>query len=377
MKHVLAEFLFTQGKILGKQIIKIDDSGCFQGIAAEGTIVDEYWEGLIFSGFINTHCHLELSHLEGAFDMHTGLVDFILQVQSKRHLHQDKKIAAMQLMDAKMLEQGIVAVGDICNTKDSFAIKQQSKIHYHSFIEQIGFVPGREQQIIAAALLLKQEALDLNLSASITPHAPYSVSPNLFYAIANLHEQVYSMHHLESAEEIIFFEQKKGDFVKLYEQFEINIDFFEGMPGNTTPYWLNSFRVPKLILVHNTFMKLSLDLIPSIIPEVHFCLCPNANLFIENTLPDVQSIMAQSENICIGTDSIASNHQLSVLEEIKTLDLHFPGIGLEKLMTWATINGAKALGLTDRYGDFIPGKTNQFFALKGFRELQSATVLVC
>jgi aminodeoxyfutalosine deaminase len=283
----------------------------------------------------------------------------------------------MHQQDQLMLEQGIVAVGDISNNSDSFSVKANSEIYYHTFIEQIGFVPGREDKIVEQGIELRTVAKDMGLSASVSPHAPYSVSKNLFRAIALLNEPVYTMHHLESAQEILFFEQKIGDFVRLYNSFEIDISFLECTAGNTTPYWLDEFRVKKLILVHNTFMKLSIDMIKYIIPDVYLCFCPNANLYIENTLPPILELMDETESICIGTDSLASNHQLSILEELKTIHRHFPSIPISTLMTWATLNGAKALGIDDRYGKFIKGKTKKVFALMNVEEFLKAEVVRC
>ncbi|MEP7237885.1 MAG: amidohydrolase family protein, partial [Ferruginibacter sp.] len=86
------------------------------------------------------------------------------------------------------------------------------------------------------------------------------------------------------------------------------------------------------------------------------CLCPNANLYISNILPDVKMLMQHTDNIVLGTDSLASNDQLSILEEIKTLQNNFEALNLETLLKWATSNGAQALQMHDRLGSFEKGK---------------------
>jgi cytosine/adenosine deaminase-related metal-dependent hydrolase len=111
--------------------------------------------------------------------------------------------------------------------------------------------------------------------------------------------------------------------------------------------------------VHNTFTKKEdLDELRKIrsTENTFFVLCPNSNLYIENQLPPVPLFRDENLNICIGTDSLASNHELSVLAELITLQLNFPEIKLEELIKWATINGAKALQIEDKFGSFEAGK---------------------
>lgn len=87
-----------------------------------------------------------------------------------------------------------------------------------------------------------------------------------------------------------------------------------------------------------------------------FVLCPNSNLYIENQLPPVSLFRGENLNICIGTDSLASNHSLSVLDELITIQKNFPEIGVDELLEWACLNGAKALKVDDKFGSFETGK---------------------
>ena len=67
--------------------------------------------------------------------------------------------------------------------------------------------------------------------------------------------------------------------------------------------------------------------------------------------------MFVNEKVCLGTDSLASNTNLSILEEIKTINFNYPNISLSKILTWATYNGAEALDLHFNIGSFEQGKT--------------------
>lgn len=128
-----------------------------------------------------------------------------------RHVTEEEKAAAMQKAEAKMYESGIVAVGDICNTADSITLKNKSKIRWHNFIEVSGFVDSTAKKRLAEMLeLLRQFAVK---NSSVCPHAPYSVSKNLF-ALINIHTkgQVISIHNQETKAENEFYQFKSGNF---------------------------------------------------------------------------------------------------------------------------------------------------------------------
>jgi cytosine/adenosine deaminase-related metal-dependent hydrolase len=109
--------------------------------------------------------------------------------------------------------------------------------------------------------------------------------------------------------------------------------------------------------VHNTFTREADILFAEASPHrVFWCLCPNANAYIENCMPPVDLLLKHRAKIVLGTDSLASNHQLSILEEIKTLQVHFPDLLLEEILSWATSNGAGALDCQDQFGSFEAGK---------------------
>ena len=110
------------------------------------------------------------------------------------------------------------------------------------------------------------------------------------------------------------------------------------------------------LLVHNTFSnKADIDFAKTQHQKLYWCLCPNANLYIENALPDVDLFKNEAVKITLGTDSLASNHQLSILAEMQTLQNH-KNISFEESLTWATLNGAEFLGIDKQYGSLSVGK---------------------
>ena len=349
-------------QILENGVLILDDHGVTVDLIPEHKIDFsdfEIHEGYLVPGFVNAHCHLELSHLKNKINEHTGLVDFVLGVQEFRNASEEEIEEAMKNAEVEMLNDGIVAVGDISNSSNSFQLKSQGNLFYHTFLEGLSFSSTRAETVINSMLSLKELAKEKGLNASVSPHAPYSVSRELFKMMSDLKERIYTLHHLESLEEIMFLKEKTGDFLRLYNFFNINIDDFTPEEQSATLYWLNQFEVSKIILVHNTFLSDdSFEIIQHQLKNVYWCLCPNANLYIENRLPNIPSLIEKGAKICIGTDSLASNHQLSIQSEISTIKKHFPEIDTAYLLQCASIHGAEALGIEGQFGQFFIGKKN-------------------
>ena len=330
--------------------------------AGEGV---EKFEGILCPGFVNAHCHIELSHLKGKIPKHTGLVNFVQQVMKERITEIEEKQAAIQSAANELFNNGTIAVGDICNTTDSVLLKQNSNLHWYNFIEVSGFVGAvAQKRFDAGQEILKEFAGNLKLAEqqiTVVPHAPYSVSDSLFKLINNTSaEKIVSIHNQECAAENELYLDKSGDFLKLYKNFGIDINDFLATGKRSLESWLPYFtKQQQILLVHNTFTKkndLQFAANYSGGAHLYYCLCPNANLYIENTLPDVEMMLQENCNIVLGTDSYASNDQLNIYEEIKTICKYFPTISLPTVLGWATINGAKALRLDAVVGSFEKGK---------------------
>jgi aminodeoxyfutalosine deaminase len=318
-------------------------------------------DGIICPGFVNAHCHIELSHLKNAIPQHTGLVNFILDILKLRAADDEIKQEAMRLAAEELYNSGTVAVGDICNTTDSIPLKRNSKIYWHNFIEVSGFSENIAQKRFDDLNDIQQQFNNVTINNSLVPHAPYSLSKTLFQLInETAHGKTLSIHNQETPTENDFLQNKAGDFLRLYETLGIDISSFTPNAKSSLQHWLPLLsNAKKIISVHNSFTCEADILFAkqfSPLQEIFFCLCPNANLYIENTLPPIEMLIKNNCNIVLGTDSYASNIQLNIFEEIKTIQKNYPQISLENILQWATINGAKALGINDIYGSFEKGK---------------------
>ncbi|PST84680.1 amidohydrolase [Pedobacter yulinensis] len=318
----------------------------------------ERHRGALVPGFVNTHCHLELSHLRGKFPRHTGLPGFVQLVMSRRGAGNEEIGAAMLAADDEMHRNGIVAVGDISNNAASRAVKLESRLHYHTFVEALGFNPARAAEIFASVVALERQFAPL--SVSIVPHAPYSVSQKLF-ALLGQHAMerhaTLSIHNQETADENLFFQKKQGEFVELYEKMGLDLAFFEPPGLNSLPATVGHLpATQKQLLVHNTFTtEADYRSATARHSRLYWCLCPAANRYIENRLPDVAMLERLGARITLGTDSLASNTELNILAEMKILQEEAQ-IPLANLLCWATWNGAEFLGLSDWAGSLENGK---------------------
>ncbi len=349
-------------------VLITDDNGVFMDIILQNEAGDniEFFNGILSPGFINAHCHLELSHFKGLIPEKTGLVEFVFKIITERHFAEEEILSAVEAAENEMLQNGIVAVGDICNNSITIAQKNKQRLRYHNFIEVAGFVPSDAKSRFETAVETQKQFLSTinHQPSTVSPHAPYSVSPELFKLINNLlNNNLVTIHNQETSAEDVFFNYRTGDFLNLYEKLNIDISFFKASNKNSLQIFLPYFtKGQSLILVHDVtttkedikFAQLST--INHQLSTLYFCLCPNANLYITDKLPDVNMLVDKHCNIILGTDSLASNHQLSILEEIKILQQNFPQIELSTMLQWATINGAVALQMDDNLGSFEKGK---------------------
>lgn len=360
-----ADYLFNGTQILNSGHVLITDikgkivNIVTQNEAGEGV---EVLKGILSPGFINAHCHLELSHLKNTIPQKTGLVNFVIKVVSGRHFPHDEMLSAIKGAEAEMLREGIVAVGDICNNSLSLLQKEKRNLHYYNFIEASGWNPEVAQLRFEKSKLYYDEFIETGLNVSIVPHAPYSVSGNLWGKITPFFSgKVATIHNQETKHEDQFFLKGTGEFIKMYKMMKIDNSFYIPKKVRSVETYFENFSgASSVILVHNTFTKQEdVDYVnqhKSPDQIVSFCLCANANLYIENTLPPAEMLLQNKCSIVVGTDSLASNHQLSILEELKTIAKKFPDITTETLLQWATINGAKALHMDDTLGSFEKGK---------------------
>ncbi len=332
----------------------------------------ETFRGIICPGFVNTHCHLELSHLKEKLTPGKGLPHFIKEIAANRKATEEEIKEAIAKSEDEMIAGGIVAVGDISNFNHSFEQKKKGRLRYHTFIEIFDLIPERAEEEFEKGLNLLKDVQSSKFkvqslkfgdqnSVSIVPHAPYTVSQKLLKLIhenAYAHESILSIHNQETESENEMFRERKG---KLFETLSSFGDLYKNWKStgfsSLSSTLVHFPKCNKMQLVHNTFTSAE-DITWAHLYSmmVWWCSCPNANLFIENKLPDYRIFLDAGCRMTIGTDSYASNWSLSILDELKTISKHASFIPLETLIRWATLNGAEFLGFDKEIGSLEKGK---------------------
>lgn len=380
MRKITAEYIFPVSSPPVKEgVIVLDDDDVVLAVDTRDKHDPaglETFAGVITPGFINTHCHLELSHMKGKVDTGTGLLPFLKQVVQFRDIPQEEILAAIEAADREMWNNGIVAVGDISNKADTAAQKAKSPIRYYSFVEMFDFLQNdwAEDTFNRYKEVYDQLEEANGNSKSCVPHAPYTVSEELFRRINTVNSTpgTVSIHNQETVHENAFFLSKTGGFLEFYKFFDIGIDNFEPSGENSIHYALEHLDPrQRTLFVHNTTTAAEdIRAAQSWSDQTFWATCPNANLYIENRLPTYKTFLDTGAVVTIGTDSLTSNWELSVLEEMKTIARYQSYVPFETLLRWATLNGAQALGFDRDLGSIEPGKKPGLNLLNLDRDLQ-------
>jgi len=364
MKSFSAQYIFTNtGAPLIRGIITTDDDGTIIGIEDTGGDLKErssvqFYNGIIIPGFVNCHCHLELSHMKGSIAKGKGLGDFIKEIRNNRNNIDTKILSAARSADNEMYQEGIVLCADVCNNPITFDIKKESRIRYLNLLEVFGIDPEKADKRMDELAKLAQAAEKLDLPFYVVPHSVYSLSLPLFRLLRKKSEinAITSIHFMETAGEKQFLENRSGELMVSYIESGLITSGLQIIDSHIDAVLKEITSSGNLILVHNTFADRDTIKVIRKRGNIFWCLCPNSNIYIENQIPPVDLLLEEGCDLVIGTDSLASNTRLSILEEMKTLQKNLPSVGLEEMILWATLNGARALNEVSSFGSIENGK---------------------
>ena len=372
MRRFSAHLIFTNvGPPLKNGIITTSDDGTVTDVEDTGSKFTEkpaveFHDGIIIPGFINCHCHLELSHMKGSIPEGAGLGAFLTTIQKKRKSDPETILSSALSADIEMYKGGVDLCADISNGSLIFPVKKKSNIHYFNFLEVFTTDPALAERKMQEIEILATECERSGLPYSIVPHSVYTVSLPLFRLLKQRTSanHITSIHFMESEGEDSFLSDRSGPLIEAFSKAGLLT------AGLQTPKSCISAIIDEvtpagsLILVHNVFAGKEAVRKINTRGKVFWCLCPNSNLHIGNNIPPALMLSQEGCNIVIGTDSLASNKKLNVLSELKTLQHHFPSLSITDLIRWATINGAKALGKESKYGSIGPGKKSGLLLLE-------------
>ena len=357
MRRIAAHYMVDCGRVVPHPVVTLDDEerivSLEQWQQLDSLSSTEFYAGVLCAGFVNAHCHLELSYLRGAIARGTGFAGFARAIgQVRGNFSAKERQRALQAADARMWSEGVQAVADIVNDDSTFQRKAQSKIYYKSFAELFGL------NSVADAV----KHLCSLPNCSPTPHSIYSVQDEAFRSVAELAaDEPLSIHFMESPDEAALY-SGEGSLAAWYERMGWRCDFLHyGSPVRRITGSLSEDK--RLMLVHNCCVaEEDVELINNhFVNPVAWVLCPRSNDYISGLKPPVELLRRYSDMICVGTDSLASNDSLSIIEELKM----FEGVLLAELVKWATINGARALGVEKEIGSVEVGKRPGLVLIEG------------
>ena len=368
MRRISANYIFPiTSDPIHNGYVDFADDGTVTGIGQMSgeTGSTEFYNGILVPGFTNAHCHIELSHLEGKFREATGMSGFIDQINALREsAPAEERQKAMRRQFEKLYAEGVSAMADISNCDESFAMKSEGPMYTRTFVEVFGSEPEDAPTVIADARKLVEKAAAAGLDAAITPHSPYTMSPDLLRMASaeGLNAGFISYHNQESQEEDDMIGFHRGPLYENYANRHLSIAPATGKPA--VFHFLDQLQKvhpapfdEHILLIHNTVAREdSIRAAESMLRNCTWVTCPLSNIFIHRTMADLPLLMSMGVRIAVGTDSLSSNHVLSMVEEFKCIHSHYPQIPLQTILTWACLNGAAALGKDSVLGSFEPGK---------------------
>jgi len=353
-----ASAIFSPRGWLRQHVLDLDADGVVEALRPRRAFDrPTVYPGYLIPGWVNAHCHLELSALQGDIPEGTGMTGFIGRLFRARGEYSSEELTSKALEALQsMAEQGTMALGDISNLPASISAKKQVKeVYTHTFVEVLGLAEEQAAPRLEAAQQLALRFAEAGLAHSLTPHAPYSVSRGLFRRLYQQAQGPLSLHLLESVEEVELFATGQGPFEQFYAELGLPYRPFaatdamahatEALPAAAQILFVHNVELsgPALRELHRRF------------PRAWFVLCPRANWYIHRRLPPVPAFASLTDRLCLGTDSLASNHNLDLGEEVAFLLQAFPQLSLHQVISWGTAHGAKALGVSDQRGAFQVG----------------------
>lgn len=357
MRRIASHYLIDRGEIISHPVITLDDRGVVQCVEQWQSLdtlhSTEFYGGVLSAGFVNAHCHVELSYLHGSIARKSGFGGFARAIgQVRGGFTAEERERALCAADARMWQEGVAAVADIVNGSTSFEMKRRSPIRYRSFAELFGLNSDVESV----------EELLHHPHTTITPHSTYSLQDGPLRRCAEMAGGApLSIHFMESDDESALY-RGEGSLAAWYERMGWQCDFLHyGSPARRLVASLA--RSQRLLLIHAcTLTAEDLALIDNHFTHpVAWVFCPRSNDYISSLRPPVELLRSSGALICIGTDSLASNDSLSIIEELKMLH----EVALAEALSWATINGAQALGLESELGSIEAGKRPGIVLIEG------------
>jgi cytosine/adenosine deaminase-related metal-dependent hydrolase len=341
-------------RIRGNKIVEVATSL----EALEGEKVLEVGNSIIFPGFINSHCHLEYTLLKGKLSASKGyFVDWLQTlIRFKKTFSAIDYLKAHRMGIDLLLKSATTCVLDIVSIPEIFLFESSYPLRVFSFLELIDVNCSYWTDEKLAGSLLFFTNQSSSTAIGLSPHAPYTASPELYELSKRwcLQKNGLLMTHVaESYEEYEMFTQKKGglfDFISRIEQRSARFK-------TSTPLRFlaeNELLTKNAFLVHLNYLdETDWDWFKKNSWNVVYC--PKSHAFFGHDPFPLRQLLSRGVNVVLGTDSLASNDSLDMRKEIQKARQAFPEISIGDWWKMVTVNPAKALGLQGKLGEIAVG----------------------
>ena len=326
--------------------------------AAHSGEVRDLGERALAPGLINAHCHLDYTRLHGEVEWRGNFTEWILQLVAAKKLHTDNEyIGGIQDGLEMLAQSGTTTLVNIESFPALIDQIQPTKLRVWWCLELIDLNRAEEAGAAAtAALEFIAAHPSVRGGLGFSPHAPYTVSAELYRLSAQYargRNILLTTHLAESEEEDDMFRRGMGH---MYDYFLRAGRDMTDCKRVGPMQLMSEYGVlgPNCLAVHaNCLTPLDVALLKR--TGTHVVHCPKTHRFFNRATPLLNTWKEQGINVCLGTDSLASNETLSMLDEMQTLGRMFPQMSAQELLALATVNGAKALNQHEKLGRIAAG----------------------
>ena len=380
LESLPSNFLLT-----ARWVFPIDKSPIYEGavlieagkISAVGPVEDldrgrfateriDLCDSVLLPGLVNSHTHFELSFLNDNVPYEGDFVDWVRRLSKQRAERQVDLAEGIERSCKESLQAGVTLIGDICFGHRAWPFLAEQQIRKTCYAEVFGIT-----EEIEPAFDYLQQCIDNTkendlLRLGLSPHAPYSAGQPLYQAAAGFAEKYnlpLTTHLSETMAELEFINSAKGPWRTYLEELDKWDGSFNPLKKSPIRHLLdmNLVNRPMLLAHVNYISDADLDSLAKTNHSVAFC--PRAHCFFKHSDHRFREMVAKGINVCLGTDSLAGNDSLSILDEMRFLHKEYAKLDLHAIFEMATINGALALHWSDKVGSISPGKDADLVAI--------------
>jgi cytosine/adenosine deaminase-related metal-dependent hydrolase len=310
----------------------------------------------VLPGLVNAHTHLDLTELRGRCPPTADFTGWLRRVIEHRRTIAPEQIEAdIRAGLAESLWHGTTLLGDITAQGDSWAILADAPIRSVVFYELIGLSQESAAATLESALdWLMVDPTTKNCRPGVSPHAPYSVRVNLLAGSALLACQMkccLAIHLAETSDELELLHHRRGSFVNFLK--DLGVWDADGLATSLEEVMQLCGWSSRKLFIHGNYFPPSI----SIPRNSSIVYCPRTHAAFGHSPHPFRDFLARGVRVALGTDSLASNPDLSVLAEVRHLHRYHPDVPGEVLLRMATLSGAEALGWARKVGSLEAGKS--------------------